>query len=135
MENEGVLFSLHAGYQIGTGHLLRCLNIAQYLVGKTSIFFSVDGDEVSATFAKEREIEVLEPRKVMELCPGVVVIDRLEVGTPFLLPFKEKKATVILLDSLSGWEMADVLVNALPHLPYQRHPPKEIGRASCRERV
>jgi len=119
--NQGVLFSVIASYQIGTGHLIRCLNIAEHL-GGAPVFFCIDGDEnLSSFFIRDRRIEVFKPERLSRLRPKVVVVDRLEVEPNLLLPFKEIGAEIILLDNLSGWEMADVVINALPHPPSQ-HP-------------
>jgi spore coat polysaccharide biosynthesis predicted glycosyltransferase SpsG len=108
---------------IGMGHLSRCLHIASCLLrAEKEVIFHIVGD--IERDALNKKIMVVGDEELDGLTPKVVVVDRLPYEPSLPKVFKEKGARVILLDNLyTGWEVADVVINPLPHPPYIRKQP------------
>jgi spore coat polysaccharide biosynthesis predicted glycosyltransferase SpsG len=120
-----ILFSVSAGKKIGTGHLSRCLHVASWLKreGEEVVFHIVNGGK-EQNLLKPSGFKTIKDKELHSLIPQALVIDRLPYEESIAQTFKEKGTKVIIFDAFSsGWEIADVAVNALPHPPYTRKPP------------
>ena len=131
--DQRILFRCDGGRvpEIGTGHVRRCLLLADYLQRQRGAIvnfltrdyshgvelvraagfhpetFPIDGDELAAL---EHTLNLFRP--------DVCVFDRLETTEPLLLLCRQYNAVVVCLDDLgAGLEHADIVINAILEQP------------------
>lgn len=120
-----ILFSVSASQMVGTGHLMRCLNVASCLLNEgVKVVFHLVGDPRAGSLIVEKGIDILTDKDVEDVRPDLLVVDRVPFEPSLPCRFKERGVRIILFDNLyTGWGVADVVINPLPHQPYTCKPP------------
>lgn len=126
-DKRKVVFRCIGGKDVGWGHVLRCLNLAQWLHAKYKTFFVIDQDEDVAAFIKEKGFTVFEVaykgkdekfeqallNTIIGLEPYLVVNDMLDTTPEYMQALKAKKYKIVNIDDTStSAKFANVLIDA-----------------------
>lgn len=128
MSARSVLLRCDGGaiQNVGTGHVARCLLVADVLRGRgVEVAFAgrfdsavaerieAAGYRVHTAAADERETDLL-ARAIAEETPDVLVLDRLDTQRADIEPIRDSVPVLITVDDVGdGAELADMVVNAI----------------------
>lgn len=126
---QKILFRVDGGNipQIGTGHVVRCLLLAQKLAAKkdVDILFVMKNYEETVGKVREEGFKVctISPDKdelgfligcIKKFQPEIVVVDKLHNGIEYMQKIKDTGVILVTLDDLGkGNRYADIVINAI----------------------
>ena len=116
-----IAFLVEGGLEMGMGHIYRSITLADEIRDKGEICFLTKSDEIVVNQLQKSGFSAIKAktddeiaRRLEEIHPTVVIIDRLEVEELFAKGLKDKLNTrlVIFGNLSSANKYADVVVNA-----------------------
>ena len=127
MVDKKIVFQCHGGHHIGWGHVMRCLNLAQWLKGKYKVYFVINQDAEICEFIRGKGFPVFEvgERKnekkseekiintVLSLEPHLVINDVRDTTQEYMQTLKMKNIKIINFDDTSNnVKMANAFIDA-----------------------
>ncbi len=127
MQEKKIVFRCQGGYQIGWGHVMRCLSLAQWLKGKYNVYFIINQDPKICEYIKQKEFPVFEVSEgkddkkfeekmtntVISLDPHLVINDIRGTTQEYMQTLKMRNIKIINFDDISNnVKMANVYIDA-----------------------
>jgi len=119
---KNIIFYTEGGVKLGLGHIYRTLSLADQLKKNADITFLTTSGIIEINKIKEKDFPVFSfkdsieiEKKILELTPDILIIDKLEVDPDFCKRIKNHFGPKIIIfgNTSSANDYADVVVNAI----------------------
>ena len=127
MGEKKIVLRCNGGYHIGWGHIVRCLSMAQWLVGKYKVYFVINQNTEICEFLKKEGFTVFEVSEkgehgkveekiintVLSLEPQMVINDIRATTQEYMQTLKGRNVKMVNFDDTSNnVKMAQIAVDA-----------------------
>ena len=122
MEKLAVFFRADGGNQVGLGHLVRCIALAQMLESNFNINFVCKSIPTKINDINELQYKLIEIKEESEFLENltakdIVVLDSYDLDTSYQKKVKDKGCKLVCIDDLNQQPfLADLVINHTPNV-------------------